>query len=435
MMHISVPIEGTSEVISATEISPLVSKCQIKVFYIDNKPNRNGTVITRKVAEKIGQKLPGSPIVGYYNPAAADFEQHNKELKFDSKDETFSLVDTTKPYGFVPTDAKVWFQDFQDDDGVTRRYLCTEGIIWSEAYPEAKRILESGNNQSMELNEKNLEGVWTKDSNSGRRFFIINEAIIEKLCVLGEDYEPCFEGAQIKSEFSLTDEIKNLRQSMYCMIQKMSIEGGLNSPMEENKTLNQEPEAKIVEGPVVEFKAAEEEDKKNSDSQGKTVEEDTSKSEDTTEGTSDEKKKDEPKKEYSLDEIPEYVQLKSDYEALQTSYAALEQEKNSLAEELEPLRTFKLDKEREEKQSMINSFYMLSDEDKKDVVENIDSYSLNDIESKLAVICLHNKVSFAAPAEENSQQLTYSLNSAAEQDVDDAPAWLQAVRQTEKEMN
>jgi len=109
MMHISVPVEGTAEIIGATEISPLVSRCQVKVFYLDDKPNRNGTVITRDVAEKIGKKLPGSPIVGYYNKDTKDFEQHNKSLEFDPKDDTFSLVDTTKAYGFVPTDAKVWF--------------------------------------------------------------------------------------------------------------------------------------------------------------------------------------------------------------------------------------------------------------------------------------------------------------------------------------
>lgn len=43
---------------------------------------------------------------------------------------------------------------------------------------------------------------------------------------------------------------------------------------------------------------------------------------------------------------------------------------------------------------MIESFYMLSDEDKKDVVENIDTYSIDDIEAKLSIICVRNKVSF-----------------------------------------
>jgi hypothetical protein len=42
----------------------------------------------------------------------------------------------------------------------------TEGYIWAEQYPEAKRIFENnGNNQSMELDEKTLNAEWTKDDN------------------------------------------------------------------------------------------------------------------------------------------------------------------------------------------------------------------------------------------------------------------------------
>ena len=37
---------------------------------------------------------------------------------------------------------------------------------------------------------------------------------------------------------------------------------------------------------------------------------------------------------------------------------------------------------------------MLSDEDKKDVIDNIDTYSLDEIEAKLSIICVRNKVSF-----------------------------------------
>ena len=49
----------------------------------------------------------------------------------------------------------------------------------------------------MELSEQNLDAHWTKDENGKPEFFIINEAIISKLCILGEDVEPCFEGANI----------------------------------------------------------------------------------------------------------------------------------------------------------------------------------------------------------------------------------------------
>jgi hypothetical protein len=55
----------------------------------------------------------------------------------------------------------------------------------------------------MELNEENQSGFWTKDDKTNKRIFIYNEALIEKLCVLGENVEPCFEGAQFSSQFSL----------------------------------------------------------------------------------------------------------------------------------------------------------------------------------------------------------------------------------------
>lgn len=86
----------------------------------------------------------------------------------------------------------------------------TEGYIWTGQYPEARRIIEKGNRHSMELDndEKNIDAFWAKDENGNKQFFIINEAIISELCILGMDYEPCFEGSDIKApvEFSLNEE-------------------------------------------------------------------------------------------------------------------------------------------------------------------------------------------------------------------------------------
>ena len=41
----------------------------------------------------------------------------------------------------------------------------TEGWLWTGQYPEAKRIIEKGNNQSMELSDNFLDAVWSKDGN------------------------------------------------------------------------------------------------------------------------------------------------------------------------------------------------------------------------------------------------------------------------------
>ena len=66
MMHSSIPVGGC-EFINITPINPLISKCQIKVCYVSDLPNRNGTIITKEFATKLANSLPGSPIVGYYN--------------------------------------------------------------------------------------------------------------------------------------------------------------------------------------------------------------------------------------------------------------------------------------------------------------------------------------------------------------------------------
>ena len=154
------------EYIQNTQISPLVSKGVCKVCYVGQQPNRNHTVITKEVAIEMGCKLPGSPIVGYFNQETKDFEGHNRAI--DIKDGKFAIVDVTRPYGFVPDNANVWFQKF-NDEGVEREYLVTDVYIWTGVYPESKRILENGNNHSMELNEKNQSGFWTKDEKTNER--------------------------------------------------------------------------------------------------------------------------------------------------------------------------------------------------------------------------------------------------------------------------
>ena len=60
-MHTSTPLELPIEFIQLTSISPLISKCQIKVCYVSDEPNRNRSVITKDVAREMANSLPGSP--------------------------------------------------------------------------------------------------------------------------------------------------------------------------------------------------------------------------------------------------------------------------------------------------------------------------------------------------------------------------------------
>lgn len=434
-MHLSVPKDAQCEFINLESTpNPLISKCQIKVCYVSDKPNRNRSVITKEVARnELAPSLRGCPIVGVFNETNEDYEEHNKTIKISNG--KFTITEDTKPYGFVDINAQVWFQKFIDDNQVEREYLMTEGYIWTGTYPESQRVIERGNNQSMELDGATMEGQWERDANGEPQFFIINKAIISKLCILGEDFEPCFEGAQIKASFSLDEGFKKTLFSMVDEVKKIFGEGG--NPMDSEKDKKPAEEFSQIEDPTPaeefvdqpkeekpepaqDFKAENKEEEKP-----EPKEEEKKEEEKPSEEESKEEKEEPKKKEYSLDEIPEYVELNNKFSQLTTDFS-------TLAEEVKELRDFKAKAEKAEKQKMIDQFYMLSDEDKADVVSHIDTYSLEKIESKLSVICVRNRVDFSLDKEEEpADKLTYSLT---EESTDNVPEWIKAVRETEKNL-
>lgn len=422
-LHISIPVKNTMEPIQGTQISPLISKCYVKVCYVGQETNRNDTVITKEVAIEMAKKLPGSPVVGYFNQENEDFEGHNRELVV--KDGKFDLIDTTRPYGFVPINANIGFEKYKEGD-IEREYLVTDCYLWTGAYPESKRVLEKGNNQSMELTGDT--GFWAKDEKTNKRIFIYNEALIEKLCILGEDVEPCFEGAQIRA-FSLdtdSQDFKEFKATMYQMITELqqTLEKGGSQSMEDEKKAQVETPAQ-TQNPEPEFKkqgSNPEEEKKNQGQEG----------EGNPQQPKEEEKKEEKKKNYNLNEIPEYQELLSKYNAIVTQYSTLQNEKTALETEVNTLREYKLNADRKEKQAMIDSFYMLNDEDKKDVTEHIDTYSLNDIESKLAITCVRKKVSFSVDNDKTQEQTNtpngmFNLQGGNNLQ-NEVPAWIQAVQ-------
>lgn len=500
-MHLSIPKDAYCEFLDIKPIeNKLYAKCQIKVLYVSDEPNRNKTVITKEVAKKMANSLPGCPIVGFYNKEQKDFEEHNRIIEL--KDGVWEMSDITRPFGFVDLNAKVWFQKFIDDNEVEREYLMTEGTIWNKVYPEANRILTNGNNQSMELYEPTLDGYWTQNENSNTDFFIINDAIISKLCILGEDVEPCFEGAQIKPYFTLSEDFKQTFFSLMKEINKggtkymispskFSIDLDKDNPVvdsyinsyelntsfnlvglfsendseymllknsegvnykqkiamgEQGISYDGEPEQVSEEytasSSCFDLEALNEyveKKKKKKDpptscaqTDGKKKKDDEEPSNAPDEGeekSQDDKDKNKKQtKKYSLNEIPEYVQLKNDFDELKNNYSLLQQEN-------EALKQFKNRAELESKQQMIDSFSMLSDEDKEDVKNNINNYSLDEIEQKLSVICFRKKVSFGSNNNNSSTPLTFNLNDDNFSENSIKPDWVKRVEDIEKTLD
>ena len=508
-MHTSIKLDTPVEFINITPLNPLISKCQIKVCYVGDEPNRNRSIITKETAKQMANSLPGCPIVGFFNEEKNDFEEHNRII--DISNGQFKIKDTTRPYGFVDLGAKVWFQKFLDDGMNEREYMMTEGWLWTGQYPECRRILSNGNNHSMELDEDTINAHWSKDGNGDPKFFIINEAIISKLCTLGEANEPCFEGASIGAptiQFAFEDGFK---EQLFSMISELNdylnkggekvftryaveigdalwtalyshVEGtyGIESVCEDGEqkfavltdadnkyyrldfsvaedgaitfaaeatlleeyTPSEEPQfdAEAVAEYAKSKKKDEEEPKDDEGSDDGDEEKcpkcGKKKSECECEDEPDEdddKKKKGKKEKYNLEEIQEYVELSSNYAALETNYSAAQARITELEGQLAELTTFKKSVEKAEKEKMIASFYMLSDEDKSDVMTNIDTYSLDDIEAKLSILCVRNKVSFNLDDDKNdgTNPTVFKLDEGMS---DDAPAWVKALRSVASEM-
>ena len=177
-----------------TKYSDTISKGRCRIFY--KYANRNGTYITDEFAEKLLSTIPYTPVKGIYDNFEEDYTDHGNKRSLG------------RIYGIVPENPNLQWEKHLDEDGIEREYACVDVLIFTALYEEAGEIL--GKAQSMEIYEPSIKGSW-KIIN-GRRMFEYTEGSFLGLQVLGEDVEPCFEGAAFFSLYSslkqLVDEIK-----------------------------------------------------------------------------------------------------------------------------------------------------------------------------------------------------------------------------------
>ena len=125
----------------------------------------------------------------------------------------------------------------------------------------------------------------------------------------------------------------------------------------------------------------------------------------------------------------EHADLQSRFSTLETDYAELQSRFDTLETAHAELVEFKRQSDDAKKDEMIGKFYMLSDEDKAEVIANKANYTVEDIEEKLSVICFRKKVNFEL--EDNSKNnikieqpaVTFNMSNLGAS----KPAWLQAV--------
>lgn len=174
----SVSIYGNLET-----FNEVASKARARVFY--KYGNRNGSYITDEFAEKLISSLPYTPIKGIYDED--DYTDHGYSRSLG------------RIYGIVPENPNVTWEKFVDEDGIEREYACTDVILFTALYAEANEII--GKSLSMEIYEKSIKGDWQYIN--GRKQYVFSDGCFLGLQILGDEVEPCFEGAAF---FNLTNQ-------------------------------------------------------------------------------------------------------------------------------------------------------------------------------------------------------------------------------------
>ena len=418
-------------------INPGISKCEIKVLYLGK--NRNGSFIDKNTAIQMANSLPATPIVAAYNEDKEDFGDHGEVLHIEDGEIKFSCK--TVPYGFVAPDAEVWFQKFDDTnefgETTTREYMMTTGYLWTGQYPELDKCINQGQGQSMEIDD--VDGHWTKDSND-IEFFIINDAIFTKLCILGDDVEPCFEGASVTSpevseHFSYNKEFSHTLFAMMNELKSALTKGG-SMPKENVESVEVEPTATVEEeAPVVgefaEDVETNEDVESSKDSAEETFAEESKKKEDDSDDSDDESDDSDDSDDDEYKKKPgKKCELENQVSELSEQLKELTDKFTALEAEAEELRKFKAERIDADKDAMIAKYHMLSDEDKAEIIANKDKFTLGEIESKLALLYVQKNVNFDEEEEIDSTPLTtFSLDD--DTIAEDADPILSALREAQ----
>lgn len=382
-----------------------LSKARLKIFY--KGMNRNGSYINEEIAEKLISTLPGTPVVGYYDSDKDDFLGHVSP-------------ESNRAYGFVPEEMNFKWEMFLDPDGVYRTYACTDIILWTGRYPIASKIV--GKSHSMELNPDTVEGEWVEHDDE--YYFEFTNAEFFGLCVLGEEYEPCFEGSsfyelhQQENNASISKDLKEMF-SLY----KSTIDSAEENPtggqeMEDEKLKPQDLDNDSVEEEV---KDQEEEVKEEENKPSETEEvKDESSEKGEEEETDEEEKEEEQEKpeqeeeeneEEESEETDEPEEEEEEKEEVDFNSALAEKDKTiaTLEAELKELREYKKAKVNEEKEEVLNTYSnKLTEEEIADFRNKIEDYNSAVELKKDIAVCLLDKQSNEEKIEESNYALINS---------------------------
>lgn len=402
-----VPLNFQAEIISHSPMENSgFTSCRARVFY--EGLNRNGSFIDKACAEELVRTASGCPVVGLWDSTIGDFTDH-------------SPSDRKRAYGFIPENPNFAWEKGADWDGVERSYAAFDIILWTKAFEEANAIITHP--LSMELVPDTICGDYRVVN--GEYVFYFSHAELLGVCVLGYDVEPCFEGAKFLP-FDEVEEFKKLfkldKEEALLTYNAKNIKGDTSMENEEEKVVQEEfvqvrdedievtgeEEATPASEPVTEENFGKEEEATEETHEEKPVEESTEeepqfeKNKEDSEGDNPQEKA----KELIEDLEAQNCELKEKIDDLEARVKLLEDENFAL-------NAYKAEKEKEEKQAVVEQYAEVLTSDELKAV-NVEDFSKDELNDKLAAMA-YRKIANHTTA--NFQMINTNISADDSDDI------------------
>ena len=351
-------------------------KCTISVM--SHEQIANGCKFRKDGIERAIPTLDYAPVIGYWKDD--DFNDHG--IEYVMNNDGIEEVVRTVPFGVVIKGSER-FENIVADNGETQEYLMADCYLWNRYEKAINKVKENRCNQSMEVN--------VVSADYAENYYDIKDFNFSALCILGEDVDPAFSLAKIRTCANFSDnKFENEYKEMLDVFKRFSMEGG--DVLEDNK--------KIIDNFKENEEETEEMKKKRCEEEQENEEKDIEKCSEKEEEPEEEMKKKKCENEEEVEKVnySEIIaSLRDEISELKESYSKLEEKYNSVNEELVSLREFKASKDLEERNAKEEEIFEQYNDDLSGVEEfaklkeNSKEYSLEELNEKCLLIWAKNE--------------------------------------------
>lgn len=192
-----------AKILSAKPLNDEFTLCKCYIMAVGK--NKNRTYISQKSADKALPSLYNIPVIGYlYQDESGEYHMGGHEhVLCRDKDGSLYFKSLCVPYGVVPNQNDVHYEEVKEPDGTVGTYAVADVILWTGRFPELKEAAYNKNTlfwQSMEINVNNSE-KFEEDAS----YTNILDYSYSALCLLGKSDDPeyniapCFPMARVEA--------------------------------------------------------------------------------------------------------------------------------------------------------------------------------------------------------------------------------------------